>query len=85
MANEDLLRLTIQLSPEHARNLILWAKWHGKPKTAFAGQIVASRIESNLDTINKLVEEAAKARGITPEELKQQWLAEEGRAMIEGD
>lgn len=59
------------------RNLICWSKWHGKPKAAFAGQIVAARIEANVPVINGLLEDEAKAAGCTVEELRQRWLGEE--------
>lgn len=70
-------RITIQLSEAEMRNLICWSKWHGRPKAAFAGQIVAARIEANVPIINGLLEDEAKATGCTVEELRQRWLREE--------
>lgn len=70
-------RITIQLSEAEMRNLSLWARWHGKPKATYAGQIIGSRIEANMSNINELLEDEAKIQGCTIDELKQRWLSEE--------
>lgn len=70
-------RITIQLSEAEMRNLIFWARWHGKPKATYAGQIISARIEANVPMINGLLEDESIAQGCTVEELKQRWLAEE--------
>lgn len=71
---EEIYRITIQLSEAEMKKLKLWAKWHGKPKASYAGQIVSARLEANVDTINKLVADEARVRGISTEELEKQWL-----------
>jgi hypothetical protein len=70
-------RITIQLSEAEMRNLIFWARWHGKPKATYAGQVISARIEANIPVINGLLEDEAKAQGCTVDELKQRWLSEE--------
>lgn len=70
-------RVTIQLSEAEMRNLIFWARWHGRPKATYASQIISSRIEANIPAIHGLLEEEAKAQKCTVEELKQRWLNEE--------
>ena len=53
MASENKqLRFTI--SPRNLKLLEKWAGFHGKTPAEFAGQIIASRIESNMDLIMKL-------------------------------
>jgi len=76
MPSEENLRIQITLSPDEAKALKLWAAYHGKPPATYAAQIVASRIESNLDLIDRLVERAARSRGITVEELEKDWLSD---------
>lgn len=46
--------LTIKISPADLKLLEKWAEFHGKSPEEFAGQILASRIEANLDLIFKL-------------------------------
>lgn len=77
MTNGGNVRVSIVLSPEEHRMLILWAKFHGKSKSAYAGQIVGARIESNIDTIMKLVSVTAQQNGISEEEQIAMWLNEE--------
>lgn len=69
-------RLQITLSEAEMRNLIRWAKWHGKPHSTYAGQIIGARLEANVPTIQQLMEDQAKAEGISVEELDKRWLAE---------
>jgi hypothetical protein len=76
-------RVTLQLSEDEFRLLTLWARWHGKPKATYAGQIVSSRIESNAKLIYELVEMAAKDRGTDFEELKAAWLSEKPERDVE--
>lgn len=74
---QENIRLAIVLSPEEVRILTLWAKWHGKTKATYAGQILAARLEANMELVGKLVEEAARYRGMSREELEKEWLGEE--------
>jgi hypothetical protein len=73
---DDIHRITIQISDAEMKKLKLWARWHGKPKASYAGQIVSARIEANVDTINRLIADEARTRGISAEELEKQWLQE---------
>lgn len=50
------LRLYITVSPANMELLKKWGEFHGKTPSEFAGQIVASRLEANIDTILKLDE-----------------------------
>jgi hypothetical protein len=65
---EENVRVMITISPYDHRRLRLWAALHGKTPTAYAGQIVSARIESNFDDINKQIEDYAKSKGITVDE-----------------
>ena len=49
-------RLNITISPSHFKMLAKWAAFHGKQPGEYAAQILASRIEANLDLIFKLDE-----------------------------
>ncbi len=69
----DKLRLTITLSDFAARKLTAWARAHDKSRTAWAAQIVEARVEANLDVIDKLVADCAKAQNTSPEELERIW------------
>lgn len=69
----DKLRLTITLSDLAARKLNIWAKAHDKARTGWVAQIIEARIEANLDLIDKLLEDCASARGISPEQLEKEW------------
>jgi hypothetical protein len=70
---EENIRVNISLSPYDYRKLKNWSTLHGKSPTAFAGQIVASKIEANLDLIDKMVDDYAKLKGISREELEASW------------
>lgn len=70
---EENIRVNISLSPYDYRKLKNWSTLHGKSPTAFAGQIVAARIEANLDLINKMVEDYAQTKGMSKEELEASW------------
>lgn len=76
MATEGL-RLTISLSDFATRKLIAWSKCHDKSKTGFAGSIVETAIENNLELINSLVKDIAEYEGIDAKALEQKWLQEE--------
>lgn len=70
--------MTIQLSEADMRLLILWSKYHGRTKALYASQIISARIEANFDLIHKLLESEAKEKGISVEQLKHEWLSEDG-------
>ena len=70
-------RLTITLSPYEMRQLIKWARIHGKPKTAYAAQIVGSRLEANREIINAQIADMAAFEAIPIEEYERRLLEEE--------
>lgn len=70
---EENIRVNISLSPYDYRKLKNWSTLHGKSPTAFAGQIVAARIEANLDLIDKMVGDYAQTKGMSKEELEASW------------
>lgn len=76
MATEGL-RLTISLSDFATRKLICWSKVHDKSKTGFAGFIVETAIENNLELIDSLVRSVAEHEGTDPKTIEQRWLADE--------
>ncbi len=62
MASENKqLRFTI--SPRNLKLLEKWAGFHGKTPGEFAGQIIASRLEANIETILKLDEAGRQLDG----------------------
>ena len=71
------MRTNITLSSCIDRRLELWGALHGRTKGVFAAQIISNRVEANFDLINKQLEDAAKARGITVEELEAELLKED--------
>ena len=68
------MRTNITLSSYIDRRLALWGALHGRTPGVFAAQIVSSRVEANFDLINKQLEDAARAKGITVEELEAELL-----------
>jgi len=70
---EENIRVNISLSPYDYRKLKNWSTLHGKSPTAFAGQIVAARIEANLELINRMMEDYAKTKGMSKEDLEASW------------
>lgn len=73
---DKTVRIQITLSKEVWKRLKLWGAFHGKAPTTFAAQIVSSRVEANIDTINQLVDEVANLSGIAREEVVKSWLAD---------
>lgn len=69
-------RILITLSQDELMLLKLWAAWHGKPQSTYAGHILGSRLEANRGLIEDLVKSAAENRGISYEELCNEWLNE---------
>lgn len=67
---EDNIRFSITLSPYDYRKLKLWAKLRGRSPAAFAAQIIAARIEANFESINQQLEEYARYKNISIEELE---------------
>lgn len=66
-------RINITVSDDEYRWLCLWASWHGKSPTTYAGQIIGSRVEANRELIEQLVVDAAQNRGVSVEELISEW------------
>lgn len=73
-------RLTITISKYNYRKLRDWAKIHGKQPTAFAGQIISSRLEANTAIIKEQIADMAKLEGISVEELEKRWEEEDGKS-----
>jgi len=69
-------RILITLSQDELRLLKLWAAWHGKPQSTYAGQILGARLEANRELIEDLVRSAAENRGMSHEQLCKEWLDE---------
>jgi hypothetical protein len=68
MASENKqLRFTI--SPRNLKLLEKWAGFHGKTPGEFAGQIIASRLEANIETILKLDEAGRQLDGEPEHEI----------------
>lgn len=76
MEMEETIRVNITVSGYVYRKLTEWGKIHGKPPTTFAGQIVSSRVESNIDVIEQQKADIAHYKGISVEELENQWSGE---------
>jgi hypothetical protein len=55
----DNKQLKFTISPRNLKLLEKWANFHGKTPGEYAGQIISSRLEANIDTILKL-DEAGK-------------------------
>ena len=54
MPKKENTRLQVTISPANLNLLTKWATFHGKSAAEFAGQIIASRCESNLELIMRL-------------------------------
>ncbi|NJN07560.1 MAG: hypothetical protein HC815_06035 [Richelia sp. RM1_1_1] len=72
-------RLTITISKYNYKKLLHWAKIHGKQPTAFAGQIISSRLEANTSLIKEQVADMAKSENISVEELEERWQEEDNK------
>ena len=75
MASEPPIRLQITMSNEVMKRLKLWAGFHGKSPATFAGQIISSRVEANISTINSLIDEVATLSGVDRRQVIEEWLA----------
>jgi hypothetical protein len=69
MATQNM-RISITISPSDLKLLRKWGDFHGKSPAEFAAQIVASRIEANIELIHRLgeVREALDKEGDPPED-----------------
>ncbi|NEO86457.1 MAG: hypothetical protein F6J87_19685 [Spirulina sp. SIO3F2] len=74
--SNDSKRLLITISDYDERMLTFWAKLHGKPKSTYAGHLVAGQIEAKAPAIRTEMEYVAKTEGISVEELESRWLGE---------
>jgi hypothetical protein len=63
-------RLNVVISRYYLKRLKYWAGLGGKTPSAFAGQILAARIEANFEDIDKQLVDAANTLGVTVEDLK---------------
>lgn len=73
-------RLTITISKYNYKKLRNWAKIHGKQPTAFAGQIISSRLEANTGLIKEQIADMAKTEDISVEELEKRWEEEDNKS-----
>ncbi|WP_157816738.1 hypothetical protein [Nostoc flagelliforme] len=60
MPPEENVRVQIVISRYIYEKLQQWANAHGKSPSSFAGQIVSSRVEANLDIIDRMSNEKAE-------------------------
>lgn len=60
MPPEENVRVQIVISRYIYEKLQQWANAHGKSPSSFAGQIVSSRVEFNLDVIDRMSNEKAE-------------------------
>jgi hypothetical protein len=63
MPPEENVRVQIVISRYMHEKLQQWANAHGKSPSSFAGQIVSSRVEANLDIIDRMTKEKAELSG----------------------
>jgi hypothetical protein len=68
MVNESI-QFTIRLPLIYERRLRLWAMLKGTTRANLAANLIQARIEANLESINRDLEELAKIEGKTVEEL----------------
>lgn len=73
MATESPKRLSITISEYDYLRLKEWAGLHGKTPTAYAGQIVTSGIEANVELVEMLKADAARREGCSVEDLEKRW------------
>ncbi|NER99224.1 MAG: hypothetical protein F6J86_36280 [Symploca sp. SIO1B1] len=66
---QENIKMGITISAYDRHRLKIWAMLHGKTPTTYAAQIISARIESNFDNINKQLEDYAKTRGQTVDEV----------------
>lgn len=65
----DPVQFTIRLPLLYERRLRLWALLKGTTRANLATNVIQARIESNLESINRDLEELAKIEGKTVEAL----------------
>jgi hypothetical protein len=65
------VRITITLGEDDARKLAVWAWLKGRTSGVYAANIVSARIDAdeNRELQDKLLLEAAEARGLTKKEM----------------
>jgi hypothetical protein len=65
----DNKQLKFTISPRNLKLLEKWSGFHGKTPGEFAGQIIASRLESNIEMILKLDEAGKRLDGEPDHEI----------------
>jgi hypothetical protein len=65
----DAIQFTIRLPLVYERRLRLWAMIKGTTRANLATNLIQSRIEANLEAINRDLEEIARIEGKTVEDL----------------
>jgi hypothetical protein len=68
MASENK-QLKFTISPRNLKLLEKWSGFHGKTPGEFAGQIIASRLESDMELILKLDEAGKRLDGEPDHEI----------------
>jgi len=76
-------RISIAVSDYVHERLIFLGEIHGKPKSPAAAEIVADWVLQNDATITAFMENVARQRGISLEELERLWLLDGDRKMTE--
>jgi hypothetical protein len=74
---EENLKISITISPYDYKLLRRWGGIHGKSPSAYAGQILAARLEANFELIERQTANYAKSRGISLEEAEAELEGEE--------
>jgi hypothetical protein len=74
---EENLKISITISPYDYKRLKLWAGIHGKSPSAYAGQILAARLEGNFEIIEQQFANYAKSRGLSQEEAEAELAGED--------
>ena len=66
---EENIKVGLTISPYIHQRLRIWGMIHGKSPTAYAAQIISTTVEANFENINKQLEDYARARGLTVEQV----------------
>jgi hypothetical protein len=72
-----MVRFGVSLPDWYHRKLLLWAKLKGTNRATLGANIIQNRIEANWAEIQQEMTAIAKYRGITLEELEEEWLSSE--------
>jgi hypothetical protein len=73
---EDITRFKISLPGWYHRRLLLWAFIKGTNRADLASKVLQARIEANWDGVKEQLEDIAKEKGVTREEIENVILGE---------